>query len=313
MVAGMLNEKLALVTVTSESFMPGTMVMLHSFLKHNSWFAEANGDIVIIHESLPPQLQRLTGCFKNITWFQVGEELKVKVDALYRGIPRLKLGKKKNRFYSLELFRLSGYRKVLFCDSDILFLGSIIELFNSPGETGRLLGGGDLYYFTGKAIEADTFMPLEDETDPGVNREMIKNTFNVGFLIIDEQILSQRHYYNMMNLLNIDLWRKIKAPRTDQVIFNLYFKECCRLLSARYNYLVSHADVIPLKENIPINEIKVLHFNGKAKPWECLNVIQSVSTDPLLIRFIKLWQREFLDFLPQYHLRSCFINRKVKE
>ncbi len=308
-------EKLCLATITSETFIQGTLVMLHSFLKHNPWFGKAGGDIVIIHDSLPPRLKQLTYGFDNVKYMQVGQELKEKVDKLCAGVPQLKLEARKKRFYSLDIFRLAGYRNLLFCDSDILFLDDISGLINAPGMMGinndhPLLGCGDVHYFTNTPIDAETFLPKEADTAPGESQSTITQTFNAGFLIVDKHYLTTHHHHNLLELLNIDLWSKIKAPHTDQIILNLYFNGRCHLLSARYNYLLLHYDAISTKEDIPLKDIKVLHFNGKSKPWESRRTNKYITGLPILAPFFKLWQQEFLDFLTCHRLLHFFRSSK---
>ena len=299
--------EICLVTVTSESFIPGTLVMLHSFLKYNPWFANANHAIVIIHDAVSPQSQQRFNCYKNITWLQVGDALKERVDSLCKNLPHLKLEHRKKRFYSLELFRLNTHRKVLFCDSDLLFLGSIKELFQQDGQTRDLLCCGDLHYYTRTLLDAHTLMPADAHTS-----EILKNSFNAGFLVVAEHFLTPSHYQGLLDLLSIDRWNKIESSYTDQVVYNLYFKDSCRILDSRYNFLVLHAKIIVQKENIPPDEIKVVHFNGRAKPWNPMSVLDEVVFRPLMIPWINRWHREYLDFLPQYHLRSHFLNKATK-
>lgn len=294
------NRKMCLVTVTSESFLPGTLVMIHSFLKHNPWFGKANSDIVIIHDGLSHRLQRYPHCFKNVRWLRVGDRLSQKVNDLCDGVPLLNLEYKRQRFHSLELFRLEGYRKVLFCDSDILFLASISQLFTGSGEPDKLLCCGDLHYYTGTPVDAVTLLPGGNGAG-----DSIENTFNAGFMIIDKHFLTPYHYDGLLDLLDVERWRRIKSPRTDQVIYNLYFRGNCRLLGAQYNYLLGHADAIARKEPIPASDIKVLHFNKRPKPWDNLSVLDTVESRPGTIQWIKKWFLEYLDFLPHYHLHSC--------
>lgn len=299
------SRKYCLATVTCESFLWGTIVMLHSFLKHNPWF---EGDIVVIHDFIPPRLQRHVNCFKNVTWLQVGDELKNRVDTLCNGVPHLDLEHKKQRFYSLELFRLEGYRKVLFCDSDILFLDSISELFQEGSETGDLLCCGDLHYYTGTPVDAVTLLPGASGTGGSID-----HTFNAGFMLVGEHYLTPHHYCGLLDLLDVERWRGIMSPRTDQVIYNLYFRNRCHLLGAQYNYLLGHADAIAGKNPIPAPDIKVLHFNNKPKPWDCLSVLDAAASRPRTIRWLIPWFQEYLDFLPYYHLQSRLGDRKVKE
>ena len=243
--------EICLATVTSESFIPGTLVMLHSFLKYNPWFANANHAIVIIHDAVSPQSQQRFNCYKNITWLQVGDALKERVDSLCKNLPHLKLEHRKKRFYSLELFRLNTHRKVLFCDSDLLFLGSIKELFQQDGQTKDLLCCGDLHHYTRTLLDAHTLLPAHTQTS-----EILKNSFNAGFLVVAEHFLTMSHYQGLLDLLSPHRWNKIESSYTDQVVYNLYFKDRCRIMDSRYNFLVLHAKIIVQKENIPPDEIK---------------------------------------------------------
>ncbi|MCP5047296.1 MAG: hypothetical protein GY940_09000, partial [bacterium] len=95
-----------LATVTSTGYIPATLVMIASFLEHNPWFT---GDIVIIHDHLPDEDQDLLSCFKNIKFLQVGDPFHEKLEALNREVPERKLKHKFARFFSLEVFRLTGY------------------------------------------------------------------------------------------------------------------------------------------------------------------------------------------------------------
>ncbi len=307
MISKKIYRKYCLATVSSENFLQGALVMIYSFLKHNPWF---DGDIVIIHDELPEQYQVLFGDFKNVRFLQASDFVKDKVNLLCQGAPHLKLEKKKQRFYSLEFLRLSKYHKVLFCDSDILFIGNIFELmntFNNNSEKALIKAGGDLYYFTDSPVSEETFMPV---TKVEKNKPVIRNTYNSGFLLVDKIFLSDYHYQQMLNLLNIDRWQKIKAPRTDQILFNLYFKNSFELISVRYNYLVMHADVIPLKEKILPGEIKVMHFNGRVKPWDFVETIKGVNRNFSLLRFVDMWYKVYTEFLHQSHLKHKFLYTK---
>lgn len=304
--------KPCLATVTSESFFPGTLVMIHSFLKYNPWFKEVGGEIVLFHDGLPVHLQQMGPVFEGVAiiCLQVSPELVNKVNIICTKIPELKLEPRKKRFYSLEVFSLSKYSTVLFCDSDILFMASVSELFTDRGCIGmddkkHLAGGGDFFYFSGLPIDAETFLPLEGDASEAGKRKCIENTFNAGFLLIDSHYLTHNHYLHLLELLDIRIWSKVKSPRTDQVVLNLYFQTSCHILSARYNYLVLHADLISQKEQISSSEIKVLHFNGRAKPWEHLKLIEASSRIPGLTRFVQLWYREYLDFLSKNQLLVC--------
>ena len=304
-----------LATVSDPDFMPGSLVMIHSFLKNNRWFLDAGGEIVVIHDQMPPRLRELTTVFDNVIYRQVSEALKEKVEALDRGVPELNLEKRKKRFYSLDLFLLQGYEKIIFCDSDILFTGDISELFHppyasTPEEANRLMGVGDVFHLTGTAVDMDSFAPAAEENTADQQGQALRNTFNAGFLIVDKSLVNRQHHENLLELLSVRRWSKIRSPRTDQVVFNLYFRDKCRLLNPRYNYLVMHAGLISKKEKIPLDSIKALHFNGKAKPWDCLGMLEAADIEPLIIQFLKKWHNEYLDLLSQVYLGNYFDKKK---
>jgi lipopolysaccharide biosynthesis glycosyltransferase len=303
-----IKERYCLATVTSRDFIPGTLVMIHSFLEHNRWF---DGDITIIHDSLPQQYLTLLSRFKNMTFLQVGEEIKDKLRVLGQAVPALHLETKIDHFYSLEVFRLSGYRQVFFCDSDILLLGDIGHLFNQPdgGEEDRLLCCGDCCVYQEMPRDAETFLPIPTTQEMTSPQETLTRTFNSGFMIIAGAYLTHHHYRDLLDLLEPEIWQKVKAPQTDQVVFNLYFRDQCRLLSGRYNFLVPYGNMIRKKENLLREDIKTLHFIGRIKPWNCFNVIEAVVSDPSVIEFIRLWHHRYLEFLPQFHLRYHFANK----
>jgi lipopolysaccharide biosynthesis glycosyltransferase len=129
-------------------------------------------------------------------------------------------------------------------------------------------------------------------------------------MIIDHTYLTQRHHRDLLDLLEPEIWQKVKAPQTDQVVLNMYFRNRCRLLSGRYNFLVPYGNLIRKKENLPRKEIKTLHFIGRLKPWNCFNVIEAVASDPSVIEFIRLWHQQYLEFLPQFHLRYRFMKQE---
>lgn len=294
--------KYCLVTVTSESFLPGTLLMIYSFLKCNRWFS---GEIVIIHDNLPDESQEMLSCFKRVKYLQVGEEIKEKLRDLARAVPRLQLDTKVDRFYSLEVFRLSGCDQVIFIDSDILLLGNIGHLLDRSGveETVPLLCCGDRCHYRGIPRDAETFLPIEKDSGFHSNQRLLTCTFNSGFMVIDGSYLTGPHYRNLLGLLEPGTWEKIDTPHTDQVVLNLYFHNRCRMLDSRYNFLAPFANLIRQRENIRLKDIKILHFNGKPKPWDCLEVMEKAAADPSVIELFKLWYKAYLEFLPEYHLR----------
>ena len=105
-----------LATATTESFVPGALVLLGSFLKHHPRF---DGDLVIIHDALPQAARDALQALSDRVRFEtVSTRLRDRLAHLAAGHPAFAGGRE--YLYSLEAFRLHGYRKVLFYDSDVL-------------------------------------------------------------------------------------------------------------------------------------------------------------------------------------------------
>ena len=295
-------KEFCLVTVTSETFIPGTLVMIHSFLKHNPWFKRIQGDIVILHDSVPDSLRTLADVFDRVTWLQVSSELKQTIADLCEGVPELRLHTRSPRFFSLDLFRLSGYSRVLFCDSDLLFLKSVEDLCLSAdfeeGDGCLLFAARDRHSYRETPIDAGTFTPATD----GSGADTIERTFNAGFMFMDGRSMSPDQHERVLSLMDVARWKKIRVSLTDQVVFNLFFRERICFFDARFNYLINHRDRIQAYEAIPLDEIRVLHFIGKDKPWDLLKTIEFAVNDPEKVYFSTLWHKAFLDLLPRFHL-----------
>jgi len=122
-------------------------------------------------------------------------------------------------------------------------------------------------------------------------------------MLFGTNIMSEEFNGDILELLGPKTWSEIQAPFTDQIIFNLHFKERHIIVDAKYNYLVSHRSVINSKKKIPLKDLKVLHFNGKTKPWDHFNVLETTSADPTSLAFFQLWHKAYLDFLPEINLR----------
>ena len=120
------HRNVCLVTVTSERFLA---VTLGSFFKHHPRFA---GDVVVLHDALLPEAHRavLATAFAGLRFEPVSAALCERLTRLATAQPRVK--DRLARFYTLDAFRLDGYRKVLFCDSDLLFRASVDDLFEAP-------------------------------------------------------------------------------------------------------------------------------------------------------------------------------------
>ena len=128
--------------------MPGTLVLIGSFLQRHPGFA---GDVVVVHDDgLPESLREvLAATFDGVRFHPVSPELVDRAEYVHAALPQR--GFTPARFFALEAFRLGGYRKVLFCDSDLLFRAPVDSLFDSPQ---ALLCCGDKAYLEGRHRDA---------------------------------------------------------------------------------------------------------------------------------------------------------------
>ena len=151
------------------------------------------------------------------------------------------------RFFALEAFRLTGYRKVLFCDSDLLFQQPVTELFEAED---ALLCCGDRAFLMGQRRDAATFAPLEDPALAGAVCALDR-TFNGGFLLIDADLVEERHYAGLLALLAPETWRSTDTPHTQQFLQNRYFAGRQALIGSTYNYLLGAAAHVKAREGSP--------------------------------------------------------------
>ena len=157
------SSKTCFVTAATQRFVPGALTTLGSFLKHHPGF---DGDLVVVHDALPEAHRRhLARACPGLRFETVSPELRARLAALSAARPDLapRLG----QLLSLEAFRLRGYRKVLFYDSDVLFQAPVADLFDSPE---ALLCCGDDVCLHGGRRDAATFAPLPSTPPPGAVR-----------------------------------------------------------------------------------------------------------------------------------------------
>ena len=242
-------------TVATESFVPGAVVAIGSFRRHHPDF---DGDVVVLHDDLPQyQRERLHAACGDIRFEPASVELRQRLNVL--GAAQPPLAHRLGEFLCLEAFRLSGYRKVLYYDSDVLFQASVAELFRSPS---LLLGRGDEAWLRGQCRDAATFAPTPDPSGA------LLRTFGSGFLLIDGKLLTgARHYEALLAQVTPAAWRANATQHTDQFVLNRHFAGQQTLVDWRYDFVVPMAGEIHTRTGWRVADAKALHFAGPVKPW----------------------------------------------
>lgn len=272
-----------LATVTTDCFVPGTLVMLHSFLKHNRWF---RGDIVLIHDDLKTDSQEyLTSVYERIHFTRVSPELLHRVNAVVAARPDFR--NKRARFYSLEAFRLRGYGKVLFCDSDLLFRQSVSDLFKFPQP---FVACGDGAYYRGRRRK---FLGDGEALE----------SFNAGVLMIDQSLLTDEEYAALAGRICPATYAH-GVNLTDQVALNLHLAGRQHIASGSYNYLLAHRAPIYEREGLGLMDARVIHFNGECKPWMAHEVLRGAQRDPAFAKACGLWLNEYVECVQRLCLQG---------
>ena len=306
------HAKICFVTAATERFVPGALVTIGTFLKHHP---RLDADVVVIHDGLSEaKRDRLAAAFDRIRFALVSSELRDRAVRLAAALPHHRITPE--HFYILDAFRLAGYRKVLCCDSDLLFRAPIGELFDSNATLLCCPARDSLF---GRRLDAATFLPIGEparsgppdrgrrEGDPPAGgRPVLENVFNAGLLLFDGRVMGEAAYSELLAGVSPERLRDVRCRIGDQVLLNRYFAGRRTMISSTYNFLLPHAARIREREGLDAADAKVLHFTRPVKPWmldAMLDKVDGISRDGLTPHF-KLWYDAWLDCITGAHLRN---------
>ena len=296
------TSRTCLFTAATESFTPGVFVMLGTFLKHHPGF---DGDVVIAHDGLPEAYRDVLSAASDRVRFEpVSFELRARLARLGAADPAFRATLP--TFFLLEAFRLSGYRKVLCCDADLLFRASVAELFDADEMLYCCRDGVSLQ---GLVLDAATFAPLPPPQEGPITAprpEVIEGTFNSGFLVIDGRLTGEDVYADLLSMVRPEAWRGTETVHfDDQFLLNRYFAGRRTLVSSTYNYIPVLSAHIRKSEGLDMEEAKVLHFAGSVKPWTTEAMLRwtlgDFSRKPQAA--FDLWYAAYVDCLTATHPR----------
>ena len=282
----------ALVTVTNDAFVAGTLVMVQSFLTHNRWF---DGEVVVIHDALSEDAlseasrRYLSLAFDRIRFLAVGDQLRRHVDAVVRERPDL--APVQPRFWSLETFRLTEYGQVLFCDSDVLVRQSMHELFEMPHE---FIACGDGPHYLRQAI---------DGPGPGARFDTSR-TFNTGVFLVNRSCLASPVYSDLIQATVPATFRDAHAGRTDSIVMNLCLGPRVHLAGAEFNYLLGFRAAIAARHGVGMSKARAWHFNTPNKPWVANQAVRGTMADAAYGVACAAWTRSYAECLKHLSLRN---------
>lgn len=278
----MTARNIALATVVTEDFLLGAQVMIASFLRHNHWF---DGEIIVFHRDLAETSQkklcRLSG---RVSIRTIGSALVQRMDAVSAAAGWN--DNKAMQFASFETFALEGFERVIFCDSDLLFLGSIGELLAGDA---ALVVCGDGAFFRGNARRLADF--AEVSTGDGSDEDgVMRDTFNTGMMVVGKQLRQQSTYDCLVDMIRPEMWASDTTGHTDQMLLNMHFAGQQSLADIRFNYPLSHRDLITQATGITPGDAVVLHFTGPAKPWRTADALAALGMDRSYFEAYSIWR-----------------------
>ncbi len=290
------QSKICFATATTENFLPGTLVAVGSFLKHHP---DVDVDVVVIHDGLDErQRASLAALSDRVRFVSVSSELRERLARVGAALPRF--AGRLSEFHQLEAYRLTGYRKLLLCDGDLLFRQPIRELFDSQD---ALLCCGEFAYLSGRCLDAATFALLDDPAH-ACPAGALDSTFNDGFLCIDASLTGEGCYADLLSMLTPESWRGSDTFHTKQFLQNRYFAGRQTLIGSTYNFVLRHADLILAREGLTARDAKVLHFNLPVKPWMPAAMLRW-TCELAPVPAFDVWYDAWTECLSAAHLRTA--------
>jgi alpha-N-acetylglucosamine transferase len=274
-------EKTALCTVSSAGFIPGTNVLFHSFQKYNPWF---KGDFIVITDD-QDILFPITKDFRNVIIRKPAEALLARIESLCHEIPALT--PRKNRFFSLEAFNLSGYDRVIFMDSDIVVVGDFSEALNGHGP---LAACSDMPVRNPRMVRDRITFRRTGPEKLAEGRSALRKTFNAGMMILRPGRMQENILDSLLELVTPGIFANIRTHNTDQVVLNLFFDGRADILPSIFNMIVHKWPQYKAYLQLSEDDLRALHFTGSPKPWETHAFPSDADMDPVLVNLYKQWQ-----------------------
>lgn len=279
-----------LVTVSSDDFVPGTLVLVDSLREHNPWFqGEA---VILVDDDLAASTRSILQRLPNTRLQEVDERLAHAARNLADAVPGL--SGRARRFYSLEAFRMGGLASVLFMDSDMLCVGNIQGAFSESVELAACRDGS---LFRGFARARESYAAV----NPGAP-DALREPFNSGFMIARASVRGEAVFEELLSELHPDRWTKVRSGNTDQVALNRVFAGRCSVLPSVYNFRETAAPGIERLEGVQAADAAVIHFTGPTKPWHIRAAMQQAAKNPSRERLFQLWLDAYRRALVRYSL-----------
>lgn len=279
--------RLCLATVSDAEFAIGTEVLLHSFRRYNPWFA---GDVVVFADTLPAESRARLERLYPVRVEEPNARLVAVSETLQARHPGLRA--KHLRFLSLEAFRLAGYDRVVFLDSDICCTGDVSELFTRPEP---FLASDDGYTYEDRLtplLRANGHDSIASATRYG--RAGHDRSFSSGVMALSPPWLGEATYAGLLETMAAHDFTGERVF-TDQAVLNAHVRGRYTTISGAYNYRVLLEDYIRYADDTPFPDARLLHFAGAIKPWNDYDPAALAAYDARYFKYIDVWRQQLED------------------
>lgn len=228
------SERIGIVTVLNDSFVPYFLVLLESLKFHNPWIDFR----WLIFWS--PSLSPLSEDNRRALSLRYGRLHFERVDeAAYFGFLKETPPRLIPALYSLECFRLLDFDRVVFLDADMLCLGDLSTLFQTPASFAACVAGRDA--------------PRKQKL---AGHYALNRGINTGVMVIGKALMGGNAYRRMFTYRS--------GLFGDQDIINRFFRyRMLHYLPPEYN---CHAEFF-WDDARRDPRVRILHFAG-VKPLE---------------------------------------------
>lgn len=274
--------KRAITTVVTKEFVPGTLVTLSSFLSSNPSF---DGDIVLIGVDVNWRFIKRTLGYKKLQYLEVSQDLIDRCEKVCEVHEQYR--RRVAQFYSLEIFRLEGYDRILFLDSDLLIRGELDELWSNDQ---AILVCGDGYYYKGFSHDRKTFEKIDH---PAEDKLGGMNAFNAGVMSIPGQLLTKSNLKSLRSFIVVDYFNQFATNHSDQLIFNMVFEKQAKFVNAKYNYRIGITEEIKRKDDVDLENAIVIHYTAQKKPWRLMGALRASRLNETFYRTYMMWHEEW--------------------
>lgn len=272
-----------LCTISSDRYVNGTATMIHSFLRTNPWFS---GDIVVFHSARMSPLSDKG--MKSI--LKINDKIKFKkvddscYDNMYKHFKSRIPVKREVRALRFETFVLGGYDKVMYADSDMLFLGSVEEMFNQEaGITITRDGWGGRVF-----------------TDP---IKCVKNGVSMsgGLFVVSSEAIGKCYKPSLIKYGERYNMSEYDCVMYDQSVMNKFFKNTSVVIMPN-KFNVNRKWISDTKK-CPVSDIRAVHFCDE-KPW--------ISIPSGYTKAVGLWNKEFKMIDTKFHDEKPALKEETK-